>query len=304
LNPACPQPYFRGDYHTPYPSQAAQKRAWRAKKKLALADVKAPITARDYMLWQADCLRVFAASLIQAHSVGLILADLPYGHTAAAWDRPLPLEELWPCYARVLGATGAVILTATFPFALKLVASKPAWFRHQIVWVKSNHTTPQLTGKEPLHAHELILVFAPRQPTFHPQIVTGCDPVSAFYDETKSLGEALTSAGGTSKKLISMHKANPEGTRQPTNVLYCPQQRGGTHDTQKPVALMRWLIAAYSDPGDVVLDNTMGSGTTGVACVETGRRFLGIELQPAYVAAACQRIDAQVKAQETQAAAD
>jgi site-specific DNA-methyltransferase (adenine-specific) len=305
MNQDCPTGSYLDRTHTPFASQAAQKRHWRAEKKRKAAGVKAPVQLGPCTLWQADCLNVFEAGLIPAHSVGLILADLPYGKTACAWDSVLPLAPLWAAYNHVLTPEGAVLLTAEGKFRETLIASNPRWFRYALVWAKTTHTAPMQAPLRPLPAHEYVLIFAKKgTTTYNQQKEEGYTQIGAFEDKTKTTGEVYAGPKGGKRAPISKHHANTDGTRCPQSVLIVPPDPPsphGTHPTQKPVALMRWLIKTYSHAGATVLDNTMGSGTTGVACVETGRRFLGIELQLTYVATACQRIDAAIKAQETQA---
>lgn len=215
----------------------------------------------------------------------MVLADLPYGTTACKWDSTLDMTRLWAEYKRLLKPNGVVVLTAAQPFTWRLCASNPEWFRYELIWEKSNGTNPLLVRKQPFRCHENILVFYQRQPTYNPQMTYGHSNYSAFVDEQRSIGEAY---GGMS----SRHQGNTDGSRFPRSVQYFQQERGGKHPTQKPVALMAWLIRTYTDPGELVVDNTMGSGTTGVACQQEGRRFVGIELDETYYAtavAACSR---------------
>ena len=236
-------------------------------------------TSCGIKLWQADCFAVFPS--LSEHSVDLILADLPYGTTACAWDQQrFPLDLLWKEYARVMKPSAAVILTAAQPFAWQLCASKPEWFRYEIIWEKPNGTCPMLVHQQPFRVHENILVFYARQPTYHSQKTYGHARSSAFEDATKTIGEAY-SGSAQGSRLISRHRANVDGSRYPRSVQRFEQDRSG-HPTKKPVALMRWLIRSYSNPGDVVMDNTMGEGTTGVACVHEQRQFLGIEKDATY----------------------
>jgi site-specific DNA-methyltransferase (adenine-specific) len=277
-------------------------RDYRARERQALAGVKDPVHLGDCTLWQADCFAVFQAGVIAPHSVDLILADLPYGKTACSWDSVLPLEALWQCYTRVLKPSGAVLLTAAEGFDLTLYQSNPRWYRYKFVWRKRNIANPMLVATQPGRVHEYVLVFARRQPTYHPQMTTGHKPITGFRDDTKPLGEIYTRSTRGRKRLIATHRDNPEGTRYPTSVWEIPddsiwdipQERANVHPTAKPVELMRRLILTYSNPGETVLDNTMGAGATGVACVQTGRRFLGIELQHTYFMTAWERIGDEI----------
>ena len=240
---------------------------------------KRSLTIGDATIWHADCFTVFPT--LPDGSVDLILADLPYGRTACGWDTPLDLPALWAAYTRLLKPKGAVILTATQPFTWQLCASNPAWFKYELIWQKPNGTNPLLVHKQPFRVHENILVFYQQQPTYNPQKTTGHGTSAAFADPSKTLGEAYSGPKKRGNRLISMHRANTDGTRFPRSVQNFDQERTG-HPTKKPVALMAWLIRTYSHPGDLVLDNTMGEGTTGVACLQEGRGFLGMEQDAAY----------------------
>jgi site-specific DNA-methyltransferase (adenine-specific) len=236
-----------------------------------------PTWKRDNIsLWLDNCFNVFPE--IESHSVDLILTDLPYGTTACSWDSVLPLDKLWPEYERIIKKNGAIVLTAAQPFAWKLCASNPDWFRYEVIWEKPNGTNPMLVKKQPFRVHENILVFYQNQPTYNPQMTYGHSNYGGFFDSEKFIGEAYNGSGG---KLISKHKENKDGSRYPRSVQKFSQDRSG-HPTKKPVELMSWLVKTYTNRGDMVLDNTMGEGTTGVACVKEKRRFVGIELQKSY----------------------
>ena len=241
--------------------------------------------ADGIQLWQHDCFEVFP--LIENGSVDMVMADLPYGSSACAWDSVLPLDLLWKEYTRITKPNGAIVLTAIQPFTWKLCASNPKWFRYELIWEKPNGTNPLLVKKQPFRVHENILVFYQKQPTYNPQMTYGHGNYSGFSDSTKFIGEVYN--GIENKKLISRHKNNTDGSRYPRSVQRFAQDRSG-HPTKKPTELMAWLIRTYTNPGDLVLDNTMGEGTTGVACVREKRRFIGIELDPKYFATAVSNI--------------
>jgi site-specific DNA-methyltransferase (adenine-specific) len=210
-------------------------------------------------------------------SVDLVLADLPYGTTQNKWDSVIPLDRLWPEYWRVCG--GAVVLTASQPFTGKLVVTGEATFRHAWVWVKSAATGHLNARRMPMKLHEDVLVFSKTAPTYNPQ---GLQPLGKIVKRGGSGGNF--GAAGTENF--------QEWTNYPRSILHFPHEGKPVHPTQKPVALMEYLIRTYTNEGDTVLDNTMGSGTTGVACVNTGRRFIGIERDEGYFQIAEERIRA------------
>ena len=209
-------------------------------------------------LWQNDCFKIFP--LIKDHTVDMVLADLPYGTTACQWDSVLPLPKLWKEYVRILKPNGIVVLTAAQPFTWRLCASNPDLFKYELIWEKSNGTNPMLVKKQPFRVHENVLVFYKKQPTYNPQMTYGHSNYSGFDDKTKFIGEVYNGSGDTAKKLTSRHKNNTDGSRYPRSVQRFSQDRSG-HPTKKPTDLMAWLIRTYTNPGDLVVDNTMGEGT-------------------------------------------
>lgn len=230
-------------------------------------------------LIEGECLEEMAK--LPDASVDLVLCDLPYGTTQNKWDSVIPFAKLWREYNRL--CVGAVVLTASQPFAAALLMSNPKVFKYEWVWQKSKITGVLNAKKQPVRQHEQILVFYPTQPTYNPQGLV------AFGILTKQ-GSSSTNYGA--RKTTDYVQAF---TNYPRSVLQIASEGKTVHPTQKPVALMEYLIKTYTNPGDTVLDNCMGSGTTGVACVNTGRNFIGIEKDTAYFKIATDRIE---KAQE------
>jgi len=217
---------------------------------------------------------------LDAGSVDLVLTDLPYGTTACPWDFVIPPDELWKELHRVAKENAAFVFTAAQPFTWQLCSSNPTEFRYSLVWEKPNGTSPFQAKIMPMKRHEDILVFYRKQPTYNPQMEPG-KPYK--WNSRRSGGQA----GG-----INQSRETPidnTGTRYPSSILRFKQERG-LHPTQKPVSLMEWLIRTYSDPGQMVLDCTMGSGTTGVAALRSDRRFIGIERDPSYFRIAVERM--------------
>ena len=238
-----------------------------------------------YQLHLGDCLEIMQA--LPAGSVDLIACDLPYGTTRNAWDAVLPFDKLWPLYQRVLRAGGAAVLTATQPFSSAIVMSNPGQFKYEWVWQKSRVTGVLNAKHQPLRQHEVVLVFADGKTTYNPQGLQACSKRTSTgvtrKGSTANYGAITQTEDGTYEQTA---------TGYPRSVLAIPSGGKTVHPTQKPVALMEYLIRTYTHPGDVVLDNTMGSGTTGVACMNTGRAFIGIEKDEGYFAIAQQRIEA------------
>jgi site-specific DNA-methyltransferase (adenine-specific) len=233
----------------------------------------------DYLLLNGDCIEKLKD--IPDRCIDLLLVDLPYGTTACKWDSIIPLDELWKELNRVCKSNAAMVFTAQQPFTWKLCASNPDNFRYELIWEKPNGTNPFQARIMPMKKHENILVFYRKQPVYNPQMQKG-KPYK--WSSIRTKGEA----GGISEKQINDPIDN-KGTRYPSSVMRMKQERG-LHPTQKPVELMKYLIKTYSNIGDVVLDCTMGSGTTGVAAIESGRKFIGIELENKYFIDALKRI--------------
>lgn len=231
-----------------------------------------------FALGNGDCLELMKD--IPDASVDLILCDLPYGTTRNKWDSVLPLVELWHEYRRV--CRGTVVLTAAQPFTSALVMSNTDWFTQALVWKKNIASNFLNANRQHLMRHEDVIVFSPRQPTFNKQ----CVPGKPYKQKRSGRDDTGDNYGNISKRTDTVN----DGLRNPTSVLEFDRETG-LHPTQKPVALMEYLIRTYTNEGDLVLDNCMGSGTTGVACVNTGRRFIGIEKDEQYFKIAKERIE-------------
>jgi site-specific DNA-methyltransferase (adenine-specific) len=238
----------------------------------------------DPQLYLGDCLDVFDLAL-DDQSVDLVLCDLPYGTTQNKWDTVIPFDRLWQEYKRI--CRGAIVLTAAQPFTSAVVMSNPTMFKYQWVWNKSKVTGVLNAKKQPLRNHEDVLVFYGSQPTYNPQGLQA-------YGKRRDIGAKR--AGGSSENYGALSETVDglylqENTGYPRSVLAIPSEGNTVHPTQKPVALMEYLIRTYTNEGDTVLDNCMGSGTTGVACANTGRKFIGIERDEKYFEIARQRIE-------------
>jgi site-specific DNA-methyltransferase (adenine-specific) len=247
------------------------------------------VTLPNVRLYRGDTLDRMAE--VESGSVDAIVADLPYGTTACAWDSVIPFEPLWDQYRRILKPKGAVILTACQPFTTALVNSNPKWFRYELVWDKVAATGFLDAKRRPMRAHENILVFARGYTTYNPQFEQG-RPYRQVHKAWKI--ETI----GDKKALQRTYVTESDGRRYPRSIVRCanPNSRRKEHPTQKPVDLFRWLVRTYTNPGETVLDNTMGSGTTGVASVLELREFIGIERDPVYFEIAERRIRGALEA--------
>ena len=229
-----------------------------------------------------DCLQVMKE--IPDKSIDLILCDLPYGTTACKWDIIIPFEPLWEQYERIIKDNGAIVLTASQPFTSALVMSNPKLFRYEWVWKKSRKTGFQMARKRPLKEHENICVFYKRQPNYYnTELLPLEKPVKSWRKNGK--GGSLLNEVKTSKERMQ------EFTNFNKSVLsFNNEHNVNAHPTQKPVALFEYLIKTYTNEGDTVLDNCIGSGTTALACLSTGRNFIGIEKDEQYHKIACERV--------------
>jgi DNA modification methylase len=233
-------------------------------------------------LMLGDCLERMKE--IPDGSVDMVLCDLPYGTTYAKWDKVIDMQSLWKEYERVIKPSGAICLHAVQPFTSFLICSKPEWYRTEWVWDKENATNFANANKHPLKQHENILVFGVKPTVYYPQKVVG----KANHKQ----GNSTVNASET--RLINARVDDDlSGMKFPKSILNFPKHSSqcGLHPTQKPVELADYLIKTYSLEGQTVLDNTMGSGSTGVACVNTSRKFIGIEMDEKYFNIAEKRIE-------------
>ena len=233
-----------------------------------------PYYQDDYVtLYHGDCLEKMKE--IPDGSVNMVLADPPYGTTACKWDSIIPLEPMWEQLKRVIKPNGAIVMTASQPFTTTLIASNMKMFKYCWVWEKSKPTGHLNAKKQPLKTYEDVVVFYGKQCCYNPQ---GTKPTDKIVSRTNrgNYGECSK----TTRQTV---------TNYPRNIVKFPST-DGIHQTQKPVALMEYLIKTYTNEGETVLDFTMGSGTTGVACKNLNRKFIGIERDDKYFEIAKERI--------------
>lgn len=226
---------------------------------------------------QGDCLELMKD--IPDGSVDMILCDLPYGTTRNKWDSIIPLEELWSQYERIIKDNGCIALFAQTPFDKVLGASNLKLLKYEWIWQKDNGTGFLNAKKMPLKLHENILIFYKKPPTYNPQMRKGFKP----YSQKSGKG---SSNYGEQVRVITENN----GDRYPVDIIEFKRDKDKLHPTQKPVALLEYLIETYTNKGETVLDNCMGSGSTGVACHNTNRNFIGFELDQKYFEIAKERL--------------
>ena len=229
----------------------------------------------------ADCFDVFP--FIEDNSIDAIICDLPYGTTACKWDSILPLDKLWNEYKRVLKSNGVILLTASQPFTTVLIGNDLKLFKYNLVWDKVAVTNPMLAKKQPMRCHEDILVFYDKQPTYNPQMRVGVKWSRAGKKQhtTDTLGQSTLFNNGSDESEMKYPKtiitfSNADKTKN-------------EHPTQKPLELMEYLVKTYTNEGDTILDNTMGSGTTILASIKNNRIGIGIEKEKQYYDIAVRR---------------
>jgi len=234
-------------------------------------------------LMQGDCLEKM--NEIPDGTVDMILTDPPYGTTACKWDSVIPLEPMWAQLKRVIKPNGAIVMTASQPFTSVLTCSNLPMFKQALVWEKTTATGHLNSKKMHMRAHEDMLLFYNALPTYNPQKTHGHPRKTA---NNVDRGKLQSDVYGDEKGVTSYSSTS----RFPRSVIKTStdKQKSKLHPTQKPVSLMEYLIKTYTNEGETVLDFTMGSGTTGVACVNLGREFIGIELDEGYFNVASERI--------------
>lgn len=247
-------------------------------------------TLGDIRLIHGDCLEVMPT--LADKSVDAIICDLPYGclnkgNKHAQWDRELPLDALWEQWKRIVKTNGAIVLFGQGLFSAKVIMSQPTMYRYSLIWDKGNRPTGFLDAKrKPLKIHEDILVFYGSLPTYNPQMTLG-EKIHSRGKAGNSVGKGLNRCYGGFKQT----EAVITNEKYPTTIIRSEKEhKNFYHPTQKPVGLLEWLIKTYTDEGDSVLDCTMGSGSTLVACANTGRKGVGIELNEEYYDIAVKRV--------------
>lgn len=239
-------------------------------------------------LYNGDCLEIMKD--IPSNNVNCIICDLPYGETAIEWDKIIDFDKLWAEYNRILCDSGNIILFSSGEFTYKLYASNPKQYKYKLIWKKNVPTGMSSAKYRPMKYYEEILVFQKgKNNTYNPQMKDRIGVGKACYNYEHYCGNNnhLTDMKKQPKK-YDPNKVQPSDILE-FNVV--PNRNGKLHPTQKPIELLEWLILTYSNENDIILDNTMGSGTCGVACKNLNRNFIGIELDKKYFNIAKERIE-------------
>lgn len=236
-----------------------------------------------YQLLNGDCLELMKD--IPDGSIDMILCDLPYGTTECKWDSIIPLDKIWEEYGRIIKEDGVIALTSAQPFTSKLISSNIRAYRYSWYWIKNMVTGFAFAKSQPLRKVEEICIFYKKKPMYNAQGLVKVEKPKVKYRTPRKADPTDTAY---STRLYGEYVS--EWTNYPTNVLNIKVERG-LHPTQKPIELCEYLIKTYTHEGMTILDNCMGSGTTGVACMNTNRRFIGMELNKHYFNVATKRIE-------------
>ena len=240
-------------------------------------------------LYNGDCLEVMKE--LPDNSIDFICCDPPYGTTNIKWDEMLDFKKMWKEYSRIIKPKGIITIFGSQPFSAQLICSKLDWFRYELIWNKNKCGSPGLAKYRPMKTHENILIFYKNSGgTYNPQMEKG----EPYARKSKNPNGYVGKKNDHNYGFKPVKSFTNTGTRYPKSILnisrdFSAQQQ--IHPTQKPVPLIEWLIKTYTNKGEVVLDNCMGSGSTGVACINTNRDFIGIELDKEYYNIAKERID-------------
>lgn len=241
----------------------------------------------DIELWLGDCLELMKN--IPDKSVNLILTDLPYGTTACKWDSIIPFDRLWDQYKRIIVDGGATVLFGSEPFSSLLRVSNIEEFKYDIIWEKERPTNIFNMKKQFGKVHETISVFYKKQCTYNPIMEERKgNYISPEYDLLKCANNGTETYNFTKYKYSKDYDSSK---KYPRSVVYFVRDRDKFHPTQKPIELLKYLLKTFSNEFDLILDNTMGSGTTGVACRDLNRKFIGIEMDEKYFNVAKNRIN-------------
>ena len=241
-------------------------------------------------IYLGDCLELIPKH-VEDKSIDMIFCDLPYGTTANKWDSVIPLGELWKEYKRVLTESGCVLLFSSQPFTTSLINSNFNWFKYELIWNKLHGTDFQLANKKPMKAHENILLFAPNKVTYNKQMTKRDKPINTkgWKQNKRNKDHNNFNSKENIKKVYDY--------KNPTSVIEYSLSNGEcnntkrVHPTQKPLFLIEWFIKTYTNEGNLILDNTCGSGTTGRGAKNLNRDYIMMEQDETYYELACKRLE-------------
>ena len=240
------------------------------------------IITENYQLYNGDCLEDMDYLIEQGIQVDCILTDPPYGTTACKWDTVIPFDEMWLRLNKLIKPNGAIVLFGSEPFSSLLRCSNIKNYKYDIIWEKEQLVNFVLVKKQIGKVHENISIFYKKQPTYNPQMREGFPPAQQSGKVMNVLSHSNIKAGSTARRGCT--------DRYPISIIKFNRDKGRLHPTQKPIALLEYLIKTYTNENEIVLDFTMGSGSTGVACMNLNRKFIGIELDNNYFDIAINRI--------------
>ena len=233
------------------------------------------VEGRNYKLYNGDCLEVMDKLIEEGVKFDAIIADPPYGTTACKWDSVIPFDKMWERLDKLIKLNGAIVLFGSEPFSSTARMSNIKNYKYDLKWQKDQGSDFMLAKKKPLKDYEDIMIFYKKQPTYHPQMREGFKPWTK-----KDTGNNVVIHYDWREK--QQNKRSIGDKRYPISIIKFNRARNGLHPAQKPVDLLEWLVKTYTNKNDLVLDFAMGSGSTGVACLNTNRRFIGIELNENY----------------------
>ena len=244
---------------------------------------------QDTTIYNDDCMKVLKE--LPDNSVDLVLTDPPYGTTSIEWDKLLNFDEVWTELKRIMKPKTNALFFGSQPFSSFVVTSNIDWFKYELIWNKNKCGSPGLSKYRPNKIHENILVFANESGAVYNPIMEEGDPYVRKSEKGYGSGKNTHGYGFGNKKSFG---SKNDGTRYPKSILHASRNFSAqqtVHPTQKPTNLLNWLIMTYSNPGDIVLDFTMGSGSTGVSAKLTGRKFIGVEIDKGYFDISKERIE-------------
>lgn len=251
-------------------------------------DLKGDGFIETNIIYNEDCIGKNGMCRIPDKSIDMILCDLPYGTTACKWDIIIPFDKLWEQYNRIIKDSGAILLFGIEPFSSYLRISNIKSYRYDWVWEKDRHANFLFANKQPLKKHENISVFYKKQPTYNPQMVKGKPNHKMFFDDKENEIQYKE----IMNQEVNLKQNKQDGLKYPSTVQFfkCLSRGVNIHPTQKPVELLEYLIRTYTNEGEIVLDNCMGSGSTAIACINTNRQYIGFEKDNKYYDIAVNRI--------------